>query len=71
MAEKAGRLYKNYEIARLRDELEAGSLVLLDYETNEDVEDVSQPLSHPALINLYLQDEWPAPSSPTAASRRE
>ncbi len=33
-------------------------LVLLDFETNEDINDLSEPLSHASLIKRYLQDEW-------------
>jgi hypothetical protein len=47
------------EVARLRDELAARPVVLLDYETNGDVHDLSRPLSHAALVRLYLMDEWP------------
>lgn len=35
-------------------------IVVLDYETNADVDDLSRPLSHAALIALHLQDKWPA-----------
>jgi hypothetical protein len=48
------------EVESLRDEVSRRSLVLLDYETNGDVEDLSRPLSHAALIRLYLQLNWPA-----------
>jgi hypothetical protein len=34
--------------------------VLLDYETNGDVEDLSRPLSHAALVKHYLEEKWPA-----------
>ena len=34
-------------------------VVLLDYTTNGDVDDVSAPLSHAALVKLYLDDAWP------------
>ena len=34
-------------------------LVLLDYETNADVENVSSPLSHAALVMYHLQGSWP------------
>jgi hypothetical protein len=34
-------------------------LVLLDYETNMDPEDLSSPLSHAALIKYYLEGNWP------------
>ena len=35
------------------------ALVLLDYETNADVEDLSAPLSHAALVARYLEGAWP------------
>lgn len=47
------------EVARLRNELPARAVVLLDYETNGNVEDLSSPLSHAALIKLYLEENWP------------
>jgi hypothetical protein len=47
------------EVARLRDELATRPVVLLDYEINGDIEDLSRPLSHAALIKLYLEDGWP------------
>jgi hypothetical protein len=34
-------------------------VVLLDYETNEDVSDVARPLSHVALIASYVARIWP------------
>ena len=34
-------------------------VVLLDYTTNADVADLSTPLSHAALIRLYVEDRWP------------
>lgn len=34
-------------------------LVLLDYETTSDIEDLSRPLSHAALVALYVQGQWP------------
>jgi hypothetical protein len=34
-------------------------VVLLDYETNGDVEDLSRPLSHAALVKHYLEGTWP------------
>jgi hypothetical protein len=49
------------EVGRLRDESQSTPLVLLDYETNGDIEDLSRPLSHAALIRLFLQVQWPTP----------
>lgn len=48
------------EVEQLRRFVAAGPLVLLDYETNADVEDTSRPLSHAALISCYLRSTWPA-----------
>jgi hypothetical protein len=47
------------EVAILRKYLTQASLILLDYETNGDVEDLSRPLSHAALVKYYLEASWP------------
>ncbi len=44
------------ELRRLEAEK---TVVLLDYETNYNVEDVTRPLSHAGLIKLYLEGIWP------------
>lgn len=49
------------QVQELRQNLSDQTLVLLDYETNGDVDDLSKPLSHAALVKLYLEDSWPAP----------
>jgi O-acetyl-ADP-ribose deacetylase (regulator of RNase III) len=48
------------QVALLRGEVAARAVVLLDYETNCDVEDLSKPLSHAGLVKLYLEGRWPA-----------
>lgn len=50
------------ELQLLRNEVEQspGGAVLLDYETNDDIEELSRPLSHAALIVRYLKDDWPS-----------
>jgi hypothetical protein len=48
------------EVKRLRDEAARRPVVLLDYETNANVEDLSRPLSHAALVRCYLEGKWPA-----------
>lgn len=48
------------ELAQLRALGERGPVVLLDYETNADVDDVRKPLSHAALVRAWLLDAWPA-----------
>ena len=50
------------EVERLRHLAADRTLVLLDYETNADVEDVSSPLSHAALVMYHLQGSWPTAS---------
>ena len=35
------------------------NIVLLDYQTNGDLEDLSKPLSHAALVKRYVEGEWP------------
>ena len=48
-------------LAELKQLASTRTVVLLDYQTNSDVEDLSKPLSHAALIKRYLEDDWPAP----------
>jgi hypothetical protein len=47
------------EVGKLRELAAAGPVVLLDFETNGDVDDLSSPLSHAALVKRYLEDDWP------------
>jgi hypothetical protein len=53
------------ELAELRRMASAGGLILLDYETNTDVDDPARPLSHAGLVMHWLQDTWP--TSPRVA----
>jgi hypothetical protein len=46
------------ELAQLRALGETGPLLLLDYETNTDVDDARKPLSHAALVRAWLLDAW-------------
>ncbi|WP_405015603.1 DUF6939 family protein [Kitasatospora sp. NBC_01539] len=47
-------------VADLVDRLRAGvDAVLLDYTTNGDVADPASPLSHAALVKLYIEGRWP------------
>jgi hypothetical protein len=47
------------EVARLRALAQAGPVVMLDYEINCDVEDLTRPLSHAGLVVAYLEDRYP------------
>jgi len=48
------------ELAELRRIGEDKVVVLLDYETNTDINDLTRPLSHASLIEYYLEGNWPA-----------
>ncbi|MFJ8041315.1 DUF6939 family protein [Kitasatospora sp. NPDC096147] len=47
-------------VERLRRAGETGDVVLLDYTTNGDVADPGSPLSHAALLRLWIEGRWPA-----------
>ena len=47
------------QVEELRRQLAEKPVVLLDYETNPDVEVLSRPLSHAALIKYHLEGSWP------------
>ncbi|HEY1189572.1 MAG TPA: hypothetical protein VGE74_18140 [Gemmata sp.] len=49
-----------HELEQLAGVAQFGTLVLLDYETNADVDDLSSPLSHAALVRHFLDGSWPA-----------
>lgn len=53
------------ELAELRALSEREEpVVLLDYETNCDLEDLSKPLSHAGLVKRYLEGDWPSGDEP-------
>ena len=47
------------ELDALHSILETQGLVLLDYETNSDIDNLAKPLSHASLVAQYLRGEWP------------
>lgn len=53
-------------VSKLRDLSSRGTVVLLDYETNGDVENASKPLSHASLIKAYIEAQPEKPQAPTA-----
>jgi hypothetical protein len=55
------------EVAALRElATRHASVILLDYDTNDDPDDLARPLSYAALIVRYLEDRWPTPKSTAA-----
>ena len=54
------------ELTQLRELAASGTVVLLDYEANTDLDDLSRPLSHASLIVHYLRGTWP--EEPLASS---
>jgi len=47
------------EVSQLAALAAQKTVVLLDYETNTDVDNLEKPLSHAALIRRYVLNEWP------------
>ena len=47
------------EILLLKEKAAKQDLVLLDYNTNEDIEDYKKPLSHAGLVKRYLLKKYP------------
>jgi hypothetical protein len=47
------------EIAALKQLISAQPVILLDYETNVDVDNLNSPLSHASLIRKYVTNSWP------------
>lgn len=48
------------ELAELRALADASPVVLLDYQTNADLDNLQTPLSHAGLVCRYLQEDWAA-----------
>ena len=49
----------SFIIDRLREASKTKTIVLLDYDTNADVEDAKKPLSHASLIKAYVEGVYP------------
>lgn len=47
------------ELTQIRHLGDERDIVLLDYTTNGDIDDLRSPLSHAALLKRYLEDDWP------------
>ncbi|MCA0237739.1 MAG: hypothetical protein LCH81_15295 [Bacteroidetes bacterium] len=52
-----------YIIERLRDASKEQDIVLLDYETNDDVLNAKKPLSHAFLVKAYVEGNYPTVES--------
>ena len=51
-------------IERLREACKTKTIVLLDYDTNADVENAKKPLSHASLIKAYVEGLYPYGDKP-------
>lgn len=58
-------------IQRIIKQSKITDLVFLDYNTNEDVCDISKPLSHAALVKQYILGIYPDPSQPYEVSNKK
>ncbi len=47
------------EVQSLRKIASERQVVLLDYTTNGDLDDLSTPLSHAALVKRFIENDWP------------
>ncbi len=50
--------YLQDEVDQLRQLSENKTVLLLDYETNTDIKNLSKPLSHAGLVKQYCEDNW-------------
>ena len=57
-------------IERLRKASKTKTIVLLDYDTNADVENAKKPLSHASLIKAYVEGTYPYEDSTIATDNR-
>lgn len=44
---------------RIKEKNRNSDIVLLDYNTNSDFQDISKPISHAGLLKLYIEDKYP------------
>lgn len=47
------------QVQKLRELADSKVLILLDYNTNEDIQDPSTPLSHAAMIKAFIEGTYP------------
>ena len=57
-------------IEKLREASKTKTIVLLDYDTNADVENAKKPLSHASLIKAYVEGTYPYEDSTIATDNR-
>ena len=51
--------YVHDTVMKIKEQSKIQDIVLLDYNTCTDVEDLSKPLSHANLVQLYIEDHYP------------
>ena len=58
------RRKKNSSTDGIKDASKTKTIVLLDYDTNPDVENTKKPLSHASLIKAYVEGIYPYGDKP-------
>ena len=58
-------------IERLKEASKTKTIILLDYDTNCDVDDPSKPLSHAFLIKAYVDGIYPYGEKPDTEAKVE
>ena len=56
-------------IERLKEASKTKTIILLDYDTNSDVDDPSKPLSHAFLIKAYVDGIYPYGEKPDTEAK--
>lgn len=58
-------------IHKITERLKLSDIVLLDYNTNYNFRDIFEPLSHAALIKLYIEGNYPLPGDEYSPMTKE
>ena len=46
-------------LKKIKERAQSNDIVLLDYNTNQDINDEKKPISHAALVKLYIEGNYP------------
>lgn len=46
-------------VKKIKDRSQTNDIVFLDYNTNQDILNEKQPISHAGLLKLYIEDQYP------------
>ncbi len=58
-------------VTKIAERAKTHDIVLLDYNTNLNINDVSSPLSHAGLLKLYIEGQYPEPNNNLSSFSKE